>query len=142
MTNHEKAVQLRQIIQNRFSEKDLRTLCFDLKKVDFEDLDGDSKGEKIMSLLRDLDNRNRLDDVEKWILKHRSDIDFDQAIEEIKEIEKQSTSTNGLSVELEDNTFLKSKVKTRGRGIGLKRLFSWGSEIDISTNNGADTDGE
>ena len=140
MADHEKSVQLRHILQNLFTQKDLKTLCFDLKNVDFEDLEGNSKEERIMSLLQDLDNRNRLGEVESWISQHRSDIDLNAAAEEFMQNKPRKGTLD--SVEVEDNTFLRSKIKTRGKGVGLKRLFSWRSEIDISTNDGADTHGE
>ena len=115
-------------------------MCFELENVDFESLEGESKDDKIMSLLRDLNNRNRLGEVEAWIVAKRPDIDLSQTPE--ADASRPVASSGKGSVDVEDSTFVKSDVKARGKGIGLKRIFSWGSNIDISTNDGVDKHGE
>lgn len=147
MADHEKSVQLRHILQNLFTQKDLKTLCFDLKNVDFEDLEGNSKEERIMSLLQDLDNRNRLGEVENWITQHRLDIDLEDAELTIDKLEEQpghmaKQNRSKSSVTLENSTAIFSNWKIRGMGTRFKNVFSFGSKIDTSTTDGADTDGE
>ncbi len=48
--NREQLVGLRQALEDRLSDDDLRTLCFDLG-VDYEDLPGQRKSIKIQELL-------------------------------------------------------------------------------------------
>lgn len=141
MENHNKLVQLRHIIQERLSLKEVKTLCFDLEYTDFEDLAGSAKGEKIISLLQHLEHRRRLDEVVRWLALNRPDIDVEQAVAGGTPHEPKDDGQGGaVAVEVEDSTFLQSKVKARGGGIGLRNLFSWGSEIDISTTGKADPD--
>ena len=52
-------VQLRRSLEEFFDLAELHTLCFDLG-VDFENLPGDTKSEKVIALIEHLDHRERL----------------------------------------------------------------------------------
>lgn len=53
---------LRQVLTDRFSDDELRTLCFDLG-LDYDLLPGEGKGGKARELLRYLDRRDRIDEL-------------------------------------------------------------------------------
>ena len=59
MTNY---VQLRDQINERFSQIEIKHLCFDLQ-VDYDNLEGDLKLSKITALIQYLNRRNRLDEL-------------------------------------------------------------------------------
>lgn len=54
--------RLRQILTQRFSDDELRTLCFDLG-LDYDLLPGEGKGGRARELLRYLDRRDRIDEL-------------------------------------------------------------------------------
>lgn len=56
----ERLIALRQILNDRFSEGELRVLCFDLG-VDFQNLPGEEKIVKAMELVSFLQRTNQLD---------------------------------------------------------------------------------
>ncbi|MGD2078660.1 MAG: hypothetical protein PVH18_09775 [Chloroflexota bacterium] len=58
----DRLIALRQILNTRFSEGELRVLCFDLG-VDFQNLPGDEKIVKAMELVSFLQRTNRLDEL-------------------------------------------------------------------------------
>jgi len=62
--------------KTKFSEKELKSMCFDLEKVNYEELQGTSKTEKIQDLIVFLDHRNQLSMAFDWILAKRPDIDI------------------------------------------------------------------
>jgi hypothetical protein len=71
----EQLIALRQILSNRFSEGELRVLCFDLG-IDFENLPGEEKIVKAMELVSFLQRTNRLDQLVLLGQQIRPDIDW------------------------------------------------------------------
>ena len=71
----EQLIALRQILSNRFSEGELRVLCFDLG-IDFENLPGEEKIVKAMELVSFLQRTNRLDQLVQLGQQIRPDIDW------------------------------------------------------------------
>ncbi len=67
------AVRLRQMLVERFSEDELRTLCHDLG-VDFEVLGGHGKAGRARELVAYLERRERLDDLVRAGRLHRPDV--------------------------------------------------------------------
>jgi hypothetical protein len=53
--------------------EEVRTACFDLK-VDFDNLAGQTKNEKIIEFILYLDNRGRMPEFIEWVLSERSDL--------------------------------------------------------------------
>lgn len=68
--------ELRQLLVDRFSEAELRTLCIDLS-VDYESLSGQGKEAKARELLSYLQQRDRLSDLIVLGQQLRPDIDWD-----------------------------------------------------------------
>lgn len=74
---------LRETLGDRFSTGDLRTLCFDLDtlpglNVDYDDLAGGGKADKVVSLIRYLEDRERIADLVKVGRELRPDIPWDK----------------------------------------------------------------
>ncbi len=67
--------QLRQILATRFDAVELRTLCFELD-VEYGNLPGRSKAEKVIELINHLERRNRLLDLVKVGKRLRPDISW------------------------------------------------------------------
>lgn len=67
--------RLRRLLTERFSDDDLRNLCFDLG-VDYEDLPGEAKGGKVRELLLHLDNRDCIDDLIDAVQKERPGVSW------------------------------------------------------------------
>lgn len=72
-------VALRQVITERLSESDLNLLCFDIG-LDYDDLGGDSKPEKVVELLQDIRRRNMLARLIEAGQRLRADIGWDEII--------------------------------------------------------------
>jgi hypothetical protein len=66
-------VALRQILTQRFSFEELRTLCADLR-VSFDDLKGEGQEAKARELIAYLQRRKQLGQLVSYIQKHRPDI--------------------------------------------------------------------
>jgi serine/threonine protein kinase len=64
---------LRQILTQRFSFEELRTLCADLR-VSFDDLSGEGQEAKARELIAFLQRRERLGELASYIRRHRPDI--------------------------------------------------------------------
>ena len=71
----ERLIALRQILNTRFSEGELKVLCFDLG-VDFQNLPGDEKIVKAMELVGFLQRTGRLDELVRTGQSLRPDIDW------------------------------------------------------------------
>jgi tetratricopeptide (TPR) repeat protein len=65
--------ELRHLLATRLSDGDLRTLCFDLG-IDYDDLPGEGKSNKIRELLAYLGRRERLPDLIQFARRLRPDI--------------------------------------------------------------------
>jgi len=73
--DRERLIALRQILNTRFSEGELRVLCFDLG-VDFQNLPGDEKIVKAMELVSFLQRTGQLDELVHVGQSMRPDIDW------------------------------------------------------------------
>ncbi len=67
-------VGLRQVLEQRFNEEELRTLCFDMA-LDYDMLPAQGKGGKARELVAYLDRRNRLPELIELMQRTRPDID-------------------------------------------------------------------
>lgn len=65
--------KLRLLLNERFSDEELHTLCFDLH-VDYDNLSGDNKAAKARSLITHLNNRGRLDELLRLIRIERPEL--------------------------------------------------------------------
>lgn len=63
-------VKMRQILTDKFDLNEIKVLCFDLG-VDYDDLEGDAKSVKFVSLTNHFKNRDELDLLAQEILKRR-----------------------------------------------------------------------
>ncbi len=73
-------IELRQILTTRFSDGELRTLCFDLG-VDYENLPGQGKADKARELISHLERRQRIAALVATGRGQRPDIAWDVALE-------------------------------------------------------------
>ena len=67
---------LRGVLEDRFSETDLRVLCFDLQ-LEYSDLEGATKSDKVISLLNHLRQRDRVPELLQLVRARRQDINWD-----------------------------------------------------------------
>lgn len=70
--------KLKEILRERFDLAELKELCFDLR-IDYEDLIGTNKTEKVISLINHLDRHDRLSDFLEFVQQKRPDIDWTKA---------------------------------------------------------------
>ena len=70
-------IEIREALSRFFSLEELRTLCFDLN-IDFENLKGESKEAKILSLIQFCQRRHKLPELLSEIQKLRPGIIFNQ----------------------------------------------------------------
>jgi hypothetical protein len=68
-------VDLRQIFTNRFSEGELRALCFDLG-VDYNNLPGQGRSDKVIELISFLERRRRIPELVNVLKQLRPDISW------------------------------------------------------------------
>lgn len=66
-------VEIHQILVDRFSLEELKTLCFEIG-VEFDDLEGGGKRDKARELIRYLDRRDQLDALRQAVMRHRRDV--------------------------------------------------------------------
>lgn len=76
----ERLTYLRTLLTERFSESELRTLCFDLG-IDYAILPGRDKGSKAQELVGYLDRRNLLPELVRIGRQQRPDIPWDGSVE-------------------------------------------------------------
>jgi len=74
------SIRLRQTLDERFDDGELRTFCFDLD-VDYDGLSGDSKTDKIVALITYLERRGRIPDLVQLGRKQRTEIDWGDEFE-------------------------------------------------------------
>ena len=67
--------QIRQILTERLDDTDIRMLCFD-ENLDYENLSGQNKREKIITLLLHFERRNQLDYFLRAVKSMRPDLPF------------------------------------------------------------------
>ncbi len=71
-------IRLRRVLNTRFTDGELRTLCFDLG-IDYESLPGETKGDKARELLVFLQHRHRIAELVQVGRELRPDIPWDDA---------------------------------------------------------------
>lgn len=71
----EELIQLKNILDDRFSLAEIKDLCFDLK-VNYDDLGAGGLSERIIELIQHLENRGQTHKLVKLISKYRPDIDL------------------------------------------------------------------
>ena len=71
--------KLRLILVKRFNVEELRTLCFDLGAVEYDDLSGQGRADKSRELIHYLERRERIPELTALIKKMRPDIEWDDA---------------------------------------------------------------
>jgi serine/threonine protein kinase len=69
-------LRLHKILCERFDEAELRTLCFEIGQVDYDELSGSGKNVKARELISYLVRRNRIDDLVAVGQQVRSDIEW------------------------------------------------------------------
>jgi hypothetical protein len=62
-------------MRERIGLDDLHSICLALE-IDFEDLSGEAKGRKIVSLLTHLQKTESVPKLLEWFKRHRTDIDI------------------------------------------------------------------
>ena len=67
--------QLKEALQNYFSLSELRSLAFDLK-IPYEDLSGEGKAAKVLSLVQFAQRHAKFEDVVRYVLLARPHVDF------------------------------------------------------------------
>jgi tetratricopeptide (TPR) repeat protein len=72
-------VKLRRLLNKHFNINELRDLCFDLR-VDFEDLPGETRGDKVRELVAYLERRGRLLDLVEIGKQLRPDVPWGDAL--------------------------------------------------------------
>jgi hypothetical protein len=73
-------IEMRRILTTRFSDGELRTLCFDLG-VDYENLPGQGKADKARELISHLERRQRIAALVAIVRAQRPDIAWDAALD-------------------------------------------------------------
>ena len=69
-------VQLRHVLDTRFSAQELRTLCFDLG-IEYEDLPGEGRASRARELVAFFERRERIPELVRAIQAIRADINAD-----------------------------------------------------------------
>ena len=80
MAKNDYLARLRQMVQDRFDESELRTLCFDLH-IDYENLLGQSKADKARELVAYLKRHDRVPDLAQVVGQSRPDIPWEDISE-------------------------------------------------------------
>jgi hypothetical protein len=70
-----KRSRLRQVLAERFSDGELRTLCFDLG-IEYDDLPGEGKADKARELVAYLERRDRIPDLKEIGRRVRPDVSW------------------------------------------------------------------
>ncbi len=127
-------VRLRQVLVEYFSEGDIKILCFDLG-VDFDNLSGENKGEKIIDLIERLVRLNRILELIDRCNEMRPNIPWDEIREAVIQHEESACKENGklsasphssTSLSQSDRPLLSHKMRlniVRG-AIGLVALIT------------------
>lgn len=68
--------ELAEVLQRRLTLEEIRNICFDLS-IDFEELEGQTKSTKVISMIEFLDRRERLGDLQALVTRKRPDIELD-----------------------------------------------------------------
>ena len=74
--------KLHQTLTERFSEDELRTLCFHLEDADYDDLEGKGKASKARELVSHLERRHRIPELVESVKEQRPDISWEDISKE------------------------------------------------------------
>jgi VIT1/CCC1 family predicted Fe2+/Mn2+ transporter len=93
--------KLQELLDQRFNFEEIRQLTFDMG-IEYEDLAGENKKTKVRELIIYLQRRNRLEELVSIASKHRPQIDWMRAVQEISpsEISDPTLDANILILEL------------------------------------------
>ena len=91
--------ELRQVLSDYFDEEEIRTLCFDLN-IDYDDLPATGKANKIRELIKYLERRNRIQDLESAVRRQRPNIPWDDTGEPSTELPSSQTKARGYFTRL------------------------------------------
>ena len=69
--------RLRKALMDHFSESDIKSLCFDLT-IDYEQLSGENKTEKVISLIAYCDQTDTIPQLIQWCSRHRPNVAWDE----------------------------------------------------------------
>ncbi|MAT97204.1 MAG: hypothetical protein CL608_08680 [Anaerolineaceae bacterium] len=101
-------ITLRQILETRFSDSELRTLCFDLG-VDYEGLPGEGKLNKVRELISYLDRRDRIHQLTKIGKKLRPEISWEGETDSGPNVSKSSSQKKPL-IQIWDQRQLENRL--------------------------------
>lgn len=119
MKRNNDRIELRTILYERFNVSELRTLCFDLG-IDYNDLAGDSKGDKTIELVAYFDRHNRLFELAENIRRLRPESYSSDALEQIT-----NQYTSSLTRTVQFPTFGKESIISDERpSQGYKRDYT------------------
>lgn len=93
ITKQKYLAKLRHLISSHFNISDLKSLCFDLG-IDYENLSGEIKDDKVRELITLIDRQNRLNELVNLLIQMRPNLEItylvDDFFEYLKFIEKQN----------------------------------------------------
>lgn len=85
---HQKAIRVIELVSESFNRAEIRELCFDFN-IEYDDLPGESRSEKVFELVGYFQRRNTLDVFIEWCAKLRPKVQWPQT--ELINVGNQST---------------------------------------------------
>lgn len=70
---HMRQEELRRLLNQRLDLQEVKTICFDLE-IDYDNLTGERKNEKIMELILYLAHRGSVSELVNWVIENRPDL--------------------------------------------------------------------
>lgn len=113
MADTELLTQLRQLLAKRFSDGELRTLCFDLG-VEYDDLPGQGKADKTRELVTYMNQHDRLADLVRVGQGSRPDVPWPA----IGGVQVNQPSTPGRATSSALNTLRREAIESRLAALG------------------------
>ena len=131
---------LRQVLRERFSDSDLRDLCYDLG-ADYESLDGEGKADKVRELIIHCDRRKQLSDLLRLGQKLRPDIQWTEIGEPSSEPPPTSPTSSrpsgGRQINTGGGTYIEGNVHvTNGDFVARDRIDRSTTVGDITNATG------
>jgi hypothetical protein len=74
---HQKVLRVIELVSESFNRAEIRELCFDFN-IEYDDLPGESRGERVLELVTYFQRRNTLDVFIEWCAKLRPKIQWPQ----------------------------------------------------------------
>jgi len=130
--NRKQLIKLRQILETRFSDGELRTLCFDLG-VDYEGLPGEGKNSKARELISYLERRNNIDALLETGKKLRPDVPW-RSKPEPRQADRQNNRQRKLLIQVWDQRQLENRLM-RHPIIAQKYNIAKDTESTLPFNN-------